>query len=125
MVETHDSLADSESIRRFVAAAPGTALLWDAFNTWLKSGESPAATWRLIRPHVVHVHVKDAVLVPKDRHPFTYVLPGRGEFPMAPLAAALRSEFRGVVSLEWERLWHPYLPPVEEALRAAAQANWW
>jgi sugar phosphate isomerase/epimerase len=125
MVETHDSLTDSEAIRRFIAEAPGTAILWDAFNTWLRSGESPTGTWAAIRPHVVHVHVKDATLKPFGQHPFTYVLPGRGEFPMKPIAAALRSGFRGVVSLEWERLWHPYLPPVEEALDAAAAAGWW
>ena len=35
------------------------------------------------------------------------------------MSAAQRAAFAGVVSLEWERLWHPYLPPLEDALEAA------
>lgn len=29
------------------------------------------------------------------------------------------------VSLEWEKLWHPYLAPLDDALTAAAQRQWW
>jgi sugar phosphate isomerase/epimerase len=126
MVETHDALLTSDAIQRFRAACPGTAILWDAHHTWRKSGEDPMATWRAIRAGVVHVHVKDSVPVPSARHPFTYTLPGDGGFPIAPLLAALRAEgFAGPVSLEWEKPWHPYLPPLEEALRTAAERAWW
>jgi sugar phosphate isomerase/epimerase len=126
MVETHDSLFSAEKINRFLAAAPGTAILWDAHHTWRKGGEDPVVTWRAIRSHVVHVHVKDSIGVPSARHPFTYVLPGDGGFPIAPLLAALRADdYRGGVSLEWEKLWHPYLPPLEDALRVAAERGWW
>lgn len=126
MVETHDRFFTADAINRFVAAAPGTAILWDSHHTWKKGGEDPVKTWRGIRPHVVHVHVKDSVPVPSARHPFTYVLPGDGGFPIAPLLAALRAdEFRGGVSLEWEKMWHPYLPPLDEALATAAARSWW
>ena len=75
---------------------------------------------------VVHVHVKDSVSRPSARHPYTYVLPGDGEFPAAPLFAELRAGgFDGPVSLEWERMWHPYLPPLDEALRVAGARGWW
>jgi sugar phosphate isomerase/epimerase len=54
------------------------------------------------------------------------VPPGDGEFPVTPLLAALRTdEFAGPVCFEWEKLWHPYLPPLDEALRVAAGRNWW
>jgi sugar phosphate isomerase/epimerase len=126
MIETHDSLLTAAAIQRFTAACPGTAILWDAHHTWKKGGEDPVATWRAIRAGVVHVHVKDSVPVPSARHPFTYVLPGDGGFPIAPLLAALRADhFSGAVSLEWEKQWHPYLPPLEEALRTAAERGWW
>ncbi len=125
MIETHDVLLDARRIQRFLAALPDgrAALLWDAHHTWRKGGEDPRRTWQAIRPHVVHVHVKDSVSRPSARHPFTYVLPGVGEFPMAPLRETLAAEFSGTVSLEWERLWHPYLPPLDAALAAAR--NWW
>jgi sugar phosphate isomerase/epimerase len=126
MVETHDSLLTAAAIARFMAAAPGTAILWDAHHTWRKGGEDPVATWRAIRSGVVHVHVKDSIGVPSARHPFTYVLPGDGEFPVRPLLAALQADgFRGPVSLEWEKLWHPYLPSLDAALTAAAARRWW
>lgn len=126
MVETHDSLLAAESIGRFQAALPGTAILWDSHHTWRKGGEDPVRTWRSIQPAVVHVHVKDGIPVPSARHPFTYVLPGDGEFPIGPLLAALRADgFAGPVSLEWEKQWHPYLPSLDEALRVAAARGWW
>jgi sugar phosphate isomerase/epimerase len=121
MVETHDSLLTAAAIARFQAAAPATAILWDAHHTWRKGGEDPLVTWRAIHSGVVHVHVKDSIGVPSARHPFTYVLPGDGEFPAAPLLATLQADgFAGPVSLEWEKQWHPYLPSLDTALTVAA-----
>ena len=125
MLETHGATTTTGAIRRFLEMAPGTAILWDTHHTWKKGGEDPLVTWRAIRASVVHVHVKDSISMPSERHPFTYVLPGEGEFPMAPLAAVLRAEFDGVVSLEWEKLWQPNLPSLDAALSAAAARAWW
>jgi sugar phosphate isomerase/epimerase len=127
MIETHDSLVTTPTITRFLAAAPkGTAILWDSHHTWKKGGEDPVQTWRALRPAVVHIHVKDSISAPSERHPFTYVLPGDGEFPMRPLVEALRADgFSGPLSLEWERKWHPYLAPVADALAAAEAKRWW
>lgn len=126
MVETHDSLANAAAIRKFANAAPDCAVLWDSQHTWLKGGEDPLVTWPAIRDLVVHVHVKDSIDVPSAKHPWTYVLPGEGRFAIAPLLAALRADnFSGPVSLEWERMWHPYLQPLDVALTAAAVNRWW
>ncbi len=126
MIETHDSLFTAAAIGRFLAAAPGRAILWDAHHTWRKGGADPVATWRAIRASVVHVHVKDSIAVPSARHPFTYTLPGDGEFPIAAVLGALRADgFAGPVSLEWEKLWHPYLRSLDEALRVAGERAWW
>ena len=126
MVETHDSLLNAATLSRFVRALPATAILWDAHHTWRKGGEDPAVTWPAIRSSVVHVHVKDSVDRLSARHPFTYVLPGDGGFPIERVLGLLRSDaFPGAVSLEWEKLWHPYLPSLEDALATAAQRGWW
>jgi sugar phosphate isomerase/epimerase len=125
MIETHGAMTTTGMIQRFLEAVPDAAILWDTHHTWKKGGEDPLATWRAIRANVVHVHVKDSISVPGARHPFTYVLPGEGEFPMAPLAAVLRREFTGALSLEWEKLWHPSLPSLDEALRIATGRAWW
>jgi sugar phosphate isomerase/epimerase len=125
MVETHDSLLTAGAIRSFAQAAPGTAILWDSHHTWRRGGEDPALTWRTIAPHVAHIHVKDSVGGPVPGAPPRYVLPGTGEFPMANLRAALAGGFTGPFSLEWEKQWHPELPPLGDALSAAAETGWW
>ena len=126
MVETHDILLTADAVLRFCELVPGAAILWDAHNTWRKGSADPVAMWQAINPHVVHVHVKDSVSRPSDGFPYTFVLPGAGEFPMPQLLEALRADnYAGAVSLEWERQWHPALPPLEEALRAAAKRKWW
>jgi sugar phosphate isomerase/epimerase len=126
MVETHDSLFTTAALQRLIAAAPTVAILWDSHHTWRKGGEDPLATWHAIHRSVVHVHVKDGTGVPSARHPYTYALPGDGEFPIAPLLAALRADgYGGLVSLEWELLWHSYLPSLDTALRIAAERGWW
>lgn len=126
MVETHDTLITAAAIVPFIAAVPHVAILWDAHHTWRKGGEDPLKTWRAVGSHVVHVHIKDSVPIPRARHPFTYVLPGDGDFPAALLLAELRTDgFGGCVSLEWEKMWHPYLPSLDEALTVAAIRQWW
>lgn len=126
MIETHDSLCTAAAIGGLLEVVPDAAILWDSHHTWKKGGEDPLVTWRAIRANVVHVHVKDSVSLPSARHPFTYVLPGAGEFPMPPLMAELTAaNFSGPVSLEWERMWHPYLPPLDEALAVATARRWW
>ena len=126
MIETHDSLFTGETIARFLSLAPGASMLWDTHHTWKRGGEMPAATWRVIKANVVHIHVKDSVSRPSARHPFTYVIPGLGEFPSAELFAALRADqFAGPVSLEWEKLWNPEMPSLHEALTAANAKAWW
>lgn len=127
MIETHDTLITAEAVQRFLAAAPaGTAILWDAFHTWSKGGENPVKTWEQIQDAVVHIHVKDGVVGGSEGRAFTHTLPGEGDFPMAALRERLEADgYGGPLSLEWGRKWHPYLPPLDEALGVAAERRWW
>ncbi len=128
MVETHDGFVTSRALHELISHCPQISILWDVHHTWKKGGESPTETWKTIRNHVVHLHVKDSVSTPSPTgsHPYTYVLPGDGEYPMAELRTALKTDkYNGVISLEWERMWHPYLPELDKALHHAAQMRWW
>jgi len=126
IVETHDGLVAHEPINRFCAEAGGVALLWDSHNTWRATGVDPLDLWPRIAEHVVHIHVKDSVSRASDGFPYTYVLPGDGEFPMRRLMEALKGYgYSNAVSLEWERQWHPALPPLQVALRTAFDRGWW
>jgi sugar phosphate isomerase/epimerase len=126
MVETHDSLLTASAMKRFLVVAPvGTSILWDTHHTWKKSGEAPVDTWMEVKTHIVHLHIKDSIDVASDGLPFTYVPSGTGKFPFAALAAKLRADnYTGPVSLEWEKMWHPSLPSLDEALEATNLA-WW
>ncbi|AOS44198.1 hypothetical protein Verru16b_01259 [Lacunisphaera limnophila] len=125
MIETHDTLLTGAAVRRLLAVAPGTAIRWDSHHTWKKGGEDPCVTWAAIKDAVAAIDVKDSISRPSAKHAWTYVLPGAGEFPMAPLRKVLAAEFAGPVSLEWEKLWHAYLPTLDEALVAAEKSRWW
>jgi sugar phosphate isomerase/epimerase len=124
MVETHDSLVTGSKVLAFLDHAPQAAILWDTHHTWRVGQEDPVVTWDAIHRHVVHIHVKDSVQT-ADTAGFRYVLPGAGLFPMTAIKPILQAEFRGFVSLEWERQWHPALPPLAAALEAAAHSKWW
>jgi hypothetical protein len=78
-------------------------------------------TWQAIALPVTHGHLKDSISVPSARHPFTCVLPDEGEFPRRAILQALNREFPGSVGLEREKLWYPYLPPLDEELRLAGE----
>lgn len=123
-VETHDSLLDAAALSRLRDAAPTLGVVWDAFHTWARGGEDPGATWSHSAPSIVHIHVKDGIRrTGSPEHP-PYVPPGAGDFPAMPLLHRLVSgNFSGAVVLEWERLWHPGLAPLDDAL-LAAEAAW-
>ncbi|WP_205611463.1 TIM barrel protein [Burkholderia sp. Nafp2/4-1b] len=125
-VETHDAFAIEDNLRHLSEALPDCRLIWDTHHTWRKGGCDPIRTWRLIGDRVQHIHVKDSRTDANALSGYSYVLPGDGEFPMSALLAALRDDdYRGAISLEWERHWYPDLPPLEYALTAARQRNWW
>lgn len=121
MIETHDALADAAQLKTFVKHVPNALMLWDTHHTWAK-GSALNSLWPDIADNVVHLHVKDSKMGSDGlRH---YVLPGHGDFPMANLMSLVRSSKRHIpLSLEWERHWHPELPPLDDALTAAR--TWW
>ena len=124
--ETHDATADPASLHAFLAAAPKCRILWDAHHTWRRGGEMPRDTWAYLKPHVVHVHFKDSATTPGVGEGYTYVPPGDGEFPLGELVDALVADRHAVaLCLEWERMWHPALAPIETALDRLDRFPWW
>lgn len=123
IVETHDALVDAHHLETFREQCPETRLLWDSHHTWAVGGLTPDQVWQIIGDRVDHIHVKDSHLAAGGVR--EYVLPGTGGFPMRDLVDLLdRRGYSGCVSLEWERMWHPGLPPLAMAIEAA-NAGWW
>ncbi len=126
LLETHDAFSSSlpcAQLCEFLDEPLG--IIWDTHHTWRLAGESPAESWAQLGPWVRHVHFKDSVDEPSERHPYTYVLPGKGQMPLNEVMSLLRQkQFEGVVSLEWEKMWHAYLPDLREALSELQKQEW-
>jgi len=126
LLETHDAFSASAPCRHLLARLrEPIGIIWDSHHTWRLGSETPRESWAQLFPWVRHVHVKDSIAKPSARHPYTYVLPGDGEMPLEQVVKVLREhDFAGMVSLEWERQWHPYLPPLPEALTRLQAQPW-
>lgn len=108
LLETHDLLSTGAEVYQvFARTGPITAgVLWDVKHS-LTKGESVPETLAQIGDLVYHVHLKDWLVVPgmkQDR----LVLVGAGELPLTTIITSLRSlGYKGYLSLEWEKHWHP------------------
>lgn len=116
--EVHDAFSGSPQVLALFEQTGGPMpLLWDTHHTWKVAGETADYSWEQLGASVRHVHVKDSVSEPWDRQPYKYVAPGRGEFPTAATLSLLADAgFGGVISLEWEKQWHPSLAKLETVL---------
>ncbi len=126
LLETHDGFSASGPCRElFGRLREPIGIIWDSHHTWRLGGESPRESWSQLSKWIRHVHIKDSIAKPSARHPYTYVLPGDGDVPLGQIVDLLAEhQFAGAVSLEWERLWHPYLPPLREALTRLEAQPW-
>jgi len=125
-LETHGGVSSGARCLQVQEAFGGPLdIIWDTHHTWKLGNETAAETWDQIGSSIRHLHIKDSVSIPSARHPYSYVLPGKGEFPVAETYDVLRqNNYCGIVSLEWERKWHPYLPDLDAALKALTDSGW-
>lgn len=129
LLETHDSHPRGEDIVRIlahVAADAPVRVIWDLMHPW-RHDEAPERTAELLSDSLAYAQYKDGVRVPGG-NTVELTLPGQGELPlkhMRGLVAGILAA-HGVndpwICLEWERMWHPELPPVVEALTALKAA---
>lgn len=119
LLETHGDFNCAETLVPVLDALgdrAGFDLIWDVMHTYFATGREFQPLYRLLRPCIRHIHFKDCL---PDR---TQVLPGKGDIPLRAIVEQLRADgFDGCLSLEWERKWHPELPPIEEALAAMGE----
>ena len=125
-LETHGGFSSSERCLRLQESfGEPVDIIWDTHHTWKLANESAQQTWDQIGPMVRHLHIKDSNPVPSARHPYSYVLTGAGNFPVADVFNILSdNNYEGIVSLEWERKWHPYMPDLDTALDVLDESGW-
>lgn len=87
-------------------------LIWDICHTHKPYGENWLEFYKVFRPFICHVHIKD---IKSDK----LVLPGEGDIPIKSIVSQMLSDgCGGAFSLEWEKKWHPELPEIEDAIAA-------
>ena len=115
LLETHGDVNTAERLGSVAAACKkyeNFGFIWDICHTRLTYAEN----WRTFVddffPLIRHLHLKD---IAAD----TLTLPGEGDLPIREMVEYLLSKgYDGYFSLEWEKKWHPELPPIEDALDA-------
>lgn len=123
LLETHDSHPRASDIVRILAHVHALApvkVIWDLMHPW-RHDEAPERTAELLAVSLAYAQYKDGIRN-TGTNTVTLTLPGQGELPLAAMRELVAgiSVAHGIedpwISLEWERAWHPELPPVAEAL---------
>jgi sugar phosphate isomerase/epimerase len=126
-LETHGDFAGGAETSAIVAEASSSnvGVLWDPANCFLKFHENPHEGAAHLGSSVRYVHVKD---LRQNDTAWQPVLTGAGNFPLAEVRSALRQlNYRGCISFEWEKKWHPEIPDARVALPQFARwfrENW-
>jgi len=123
LLETHGNFSSGSVCLALNRLLPEPIeILWDAHHTCYSAGEFIQETWQSLGPLIRHIHYKDSSHNSPETGTRSYTAPGKGDYPTGQLFQHLRAEnYREGVSLEWEKLWHPELPPLEVALEAFAR----
>ncbi len=118
LMETHGDVVYAADILQVMQAAEHkhVGLVWDAYNMWSVTKESPASVYNTLKKYIRHAHIKDAKNINGKEQ---YVLLGTGTSPIFEAVTVLaRNNYQGYYSFEWEKLWHP---EIEEPAVAIAQ----
>lgn len=116
LLETHGDLVQSNDLQEIMKEVNSKkiGLIWDISNMWTVTGEAPADVYSRLKKYIRHVHVKDAV---KENGKLRYTFVGKGEVPVFNALDLLANDnYKGYLSFEWEKLWHPEIETPELAL---------
>jgi sugar phosphate isomerase/epimerase len=117
VLETHDAFSTGKAVAELLVLTdhPAVLSLWDLHHPY-RQNEPAEETHRFLAPTLAHVHVKDG----KDG---VYTLLGDGDVPLFPmLDLILDGGYKGPISLEWEKRWHPEIADPEIAFPQYARA---
>ncbi len=121
LLESHGKVIQSDMLAHIMKEAnhPQVGLVWDFYNMWSVTKESPAKVYEVLKKYIYHTHIKDANVTNSGE---TYTLLGEGNTPLKEALHALKQgNYSGYYSFEWEKLWHPELGEPEIAIPHFAQ----
>jgi sugar phosphate isomerase/epimerase len=115
LLESHGQVIWKDVLLRIMQQTehPNIGMIWDIFNMWSITKESPTEVYNTLKKYIRHTHIKDGSMV--DGKPvFTFI--GKGQAPLREAFEVLKSGgYSGYYSLEWEKMWHPEIAEPELA----------
>lgn len=115
LIESHGDFTQAADLERILREVGSDAfeLLWDAHHTFVSAQEPPADTYKKLGRWIRHTHLKDSNPAGDGR---AYVLTGEGAVPVREQVQVLAANrYGGFYGFEWEKRWHPEIPPPEVA----------
>ncbi len=117
-IETHDCFSASSVVAELLAMVDSewVGALWDTHHPH-RMGETPADVYKNIGSRVKLVQVKDARRSASRKSGWEFTPLGEGEVPVREIIGLLAAGgYRGYLSVEWEKYWHPDIEVAEVAL---------
>jgi sugar phosphate isomerase/epimerase len=116
LLETHGDFSELDNLMPVLESVnnPHLGVLWDIEHTYVEFGEDQTEFFNKTSKYIKHTHIKDTK---KTDSGFKLCLPGQGNVPTGKSIALLKSiDYKGHLSFEWEKHWHPELEEPEIAI---------
>ncbi|MCP9761873.1 sugar phosphate isomerase/epimerase family protein [Lacihabitans soyangensis] len=117
LLDAHGDLVWSEDLLKMMQGLDKkhVGIIWDFFNMHLITKESPQKMYETLKSYIKIVQIKDGFFKPNNT--YEYTLTGKGEVPINEILRIIEKDnYKGFISFEWEKRWHPELPNPEVAL---------
>ncbi|MCP9756627.1 sugar phosphate isomerase/epimerase [Lacihabitans sp. CCS-44] len=117
LLDAHGDLVWSEDLLKMMQGfdKKHVGIIWDFFNMHLITKESPQKMYETLKSYIEIVQIKDGYFKPNNT--YEYTLTGKGEVPINEILGIIEGDkYKGFISFEWEKRWHPELPNPEVAL---------
>jgi sugar phosphate isomerase/epimerase len=118
LVETHDGFSASSVAEELLVKVPSKSFgaIWDSLHPH-RMGETPAEVYKNIGARTYHVHIKDGRRSAAHKGGWQLVPLGEGEVPVQEVLKQLvAGGYKGYLTVEWEKYWHPEIESAEVAL---------
>jgi sugar phosphate isomerase/epimerase len=118
LIETHDGFSASSVAAELLAKVQSKSFgaIWDSLHPH-RMAETPAQVFKNIGDRTYHVHIKDGRRSAAHKGGWQLVPLGQGEVPVQEVLNQLvAGGYKGYLTVEWEKYWHPEIEPAEVAL---------
>lgn len=122
LMETHGDLLRCDDILKIMTLVDNknTGIVWDFPNMWSAYRESPSLVYSKLGKYICHTHIKDLSTEGEKK---TIVFPGKGDVPIFEAIDILaKNNYKGYLSFEWEKLWHPGIDEPEKVFAEYSEA---